>query len=265
MLISLRKTLTSYKDSQNRTKKAIYRILHPLNLLVYLFKSLLNEKSRNDVIRPLLTKRKLRHYLQEHTTTSENRYPDLFKISQNYFSINQENTDYLKKLCLLSYGCSTGEEVKTLNDYFPGAQITGVDVNKWCVQKAQQKYKNNNFTFLQNVNGIENIFCELQFDAIFALSVLQHTINRSSNNDFARKVFFQDFERKVTKFNKILKPGGLLVIENTDFNFLNTKISSSYYPLDVQGNLIKTNRPVFDVNNKKIGETFLLFRVFVKK
>lgn len=265
MFTSLRKTLSSYKYSQNWTKKAVYKILHPLNLFVYLFKCSLNERSRNEVIRPLLTKRRLKHYLQEPTTTAENRYPDLFKISQNYFSINQKGADYLKKLCLLSYGCSTGEEVKTLNDYFPGAQITGIDINKWCIEKAQQKFKNDNFKFLQNINGIENVIYKQQFDAIFALSVLQHTINRSKNNDVARKVLFQDFERKVIKFNSMLKAGGLLVIDNTDFNFLDTKISLNYYPLDVQGNLIKTDRPVFDVNNKKIGETFFLFRIFVKK
>ncbi|MGG7620247.1 hypothetical protein [Bacillus coreaensis] len=61
-----------------------------------------------------------------HQTTSltyMDRYPKIFTACQKYF----EGKEDIK---ILSYGCSTGEEVLTLRRYFPNAQIIGVDINK---------------------------------------------------------------------------------------------------------------------------------------
>ena len=61
-----------------------------------------------------------------HQTTSltyMDRYPTIFSACRDYF-------DGKKDLKILSYGCSTGEEVLTLRRYFPDAHIIGADINK---------------------------------------------------------------------------------------------------------------------------------------
>ena len=39
---------------------------------------------------------------------------------------------------ILSYGCSTGEEVLTLRNYFPNAHIIGAEINKHSLAKCRQ-------------------------------------------------------------------------------------------------------------------------------
>ena len=94
-------------------------------------------------------------------STRYDRYPEIF-------SKLKELTPAPSKI--LSFGCSSGEEVKTLrNLYFPDAEITGVDfcedivqANKLENKDAKVKY----FTSKQFKKVNE------EFDVIFCMSVL---------------------------------------------------------------------------------------------
>lgn len=57
------------------------------------------------------------HYHQFSNFTKIDRYPTLFEMAKQAF----ENVEHPK---ILSFGCSTGEEVATLSKYLPHASIT---------------------------------------------------------------------------------------------------------------------------------------------
>ncbi len=69
-----------------------------------------------------------------HQTTSltyMDRYPTIFSACRYYFDGKQD-------LKILSYGCSTGEEVLTLRRYFPNAHIIGADINKHSLARCRK-------------------------------------------------------------------------------------------------------------------------------
>jgi len=194
---------------------------------------------------------------QQSTFTRSNRYPLLFK----------ECADYLSSVSnpkILSFGCSTGEEINSIGQYLPNANIMGVDINKWCLKQGRRKYKNQNFSFVHrfsdeftNANG---------FDAIFCMAVFQRTENRTNkDNSVACGLRFEQFEQEIKILDEKLRSGGLLIIDHADFSFVDTTISKKYTPLRSFGrNKLLRNRPLFDRENQKIAEEYKSYRVFVK-
>ncbi|MGB9153846.1 MAG: hypothetical protein WCD70_12270 [Alphaproteobacteria bacterium] len=72
---------------------------------------------------------------QTDNTTQHNRYPEIFARTAEVF---KERGMVPNRL--LSFGCSSGEEVMTLAEtYFPSSQIVGVDVAQSFVDAAQEK------------------------------------------------------------------------------------------------------------------------------
>src|SRR5687767_8594892 len=66
------------------------------------------------------------------SVTATDRYPELFTEVR---SVVHDK----RNLSILSFGCSTGEECFTMQSYFPNARITGVDINKSNLRKANRK------------------------------------------------------------------------------------------------------------------------------
>ncbi|MBS4097801.1 MAG: hypothetical protein KGZ83_13300, partial [Sulfuricella sp.] len=104
------------------------------------------------------------------------------------------------------------------------------------------------------------------FDAIFCLAVLQRTENRTrTNSAHAEGFLFSHFEQEITLLDQKLKPGGLLIIDHTDFRFTETVCGPRYQPIEFKNNRLLRKRPLFDRNNRKISDTTHEYRVFVKQ
>jgi hypothetical protein len=58
---------------------------------------------------------------QPYATTSDDRYPEIFRFVRERIGDN-------KDISILSIGCSTGEETYSLRRYFPQAKILGLDI-----------------------------------------------------------------------------------------------------------------------------------------
>lgn len=199
-----------------------------------------------------------RHHHQIYTYTAIDRYPDLFTETAKYFQV--QNNPAPK---ILSFGCSTGEEVFTLGNYMPSATIIGIDINQWCVNQCRKKNNHpKHFFYNRNSGEFEN---SKDFDAIFCMAVLQRTENRTSvNNSVATGYTFSKFESEVMVLHKKLKAGGLFIIDEADFSFLDTRCADNYEPLQFENNQILKKRPLFDKNNQKQAESQLLHRIFLK-
>lgn len=195
-------------------------------------------------------------YHQLSNFTQSNRYPDLFSVAQAHFKNHAQPK-------LLSFGCSTGEEVASLKAYLPDSYCVGVDINDWCVAQAAQKYGQPDVLFF---HSLSQDFEEMtDFDAIFCLAVFQHPKNRHEKNRTVSAYPFSRFEAQLQILDKKLKPGGLLFIDQYDFNFFETCLMSFYTLYPTPKNQILRDRPLFNKNNWKIASKQNSFRIFQKK
>ena len=73
---------------------------------------------------------------------------------------------------ILDWGCGVGRVTRHLPDYFPGAKITGVDVNPSCIQWLQNNIQG--IEWIQSSTNLSDETISAQYDLIIALSVLTH-------------------------------------------------------------------------------------------
>ncbi|GIV36633.1 MAG: hypothetical protein KatS3mg032_1012 [Cyclobacteriaceae bacterium] len=185
-----------------------------------------------------------RHQLT--STTSYNRYPELFHATRA--AMQHTNPRTLK---ILSFGCSTGEECFSLAGYFPEASILGVDINRFNLFRARLR---NTYPRIQFAYSAPEIIAKhAPYDLIFCLSVLCRWEDTKDVTNCASIYPFQKFEQTVTELAGWLKPGGLLVIYNSNFRFEDTAIAASFTTMPVSlpnsGFVHK-----FDRNNNRIYE-----------
>ena len=154
--------------------------------------------------------------------TSYNRYPNIFKYLSNIFNQNAD---------ILSYGCSSGEEVSTLNDlYFKNSNIFGFDTDITVIKKAEKR--TDNIKDNKNIIRISNSIQDIEFDIVFVMSVLckwPQTKNVEDCNNYYR---FSDFQDELNKIDSLVKVGGYLVLYNTNYLFSDTVIYNKYEPVE---------------------------------
>lgn len=146
--------------------------------------------------------------LQLSSTTGKNRNSAAVKVVQNFLPEARR---------ILSFGCSTGEEVATLRVFWPMAQIVGVDINKDALAEARKKYPNEIFLESKHLS-------EEPFDIIFAMSVLCRW--PESVGGFLP---YQEFRDAVSRLDALLKPGGILVAYNAAYDPMT--VLEAYTPL----------------------------------
>ncbi|MDQ6422471.1 methyltransferase domain-containing protein [Paenibacillus sp. LHD-117] len=198
------------------------------------------------------------HVHQTTPLTSMNRYPVIFSACRDYLGDNGN-------LKILSYGCSTGEEVLTLRQYFPTAHIVGAEINKHSLAVCKKRSVDEKITF------VHSSFGELQkhgkFDAIFCMAVLQRKPNLIEGKGITslQKIYpFEKFEKQLIDLDKLLKPQGLLTVHYTQYSIMDTTIAPQYESLG-DYNQDDYRSPVFDKNSLIIRNPVSRKSIFVKK
>lgn len=84
-----------------------------------------------------------KHNRVQQTTplTAMNRYPAIFSACKSYL----KDKDDVK---ILSYGCSTGEEVVTLREYFKDATIVGAEINSHSLEVCRKRNLDDKIKFI---------------------------------------------------------------------------------------------------------------------
>jgi hypothetical protein len=196
-------------------------------------------------------------WFQTSTYTAPDRYPKLFDDCRAHVDDGPSTR-------LLSFGCSTGEEVESLAARWPHAAIVGVDINPWCVTECRRRFPGGRFTFLHRVDAA---FETLQpFDAVFCLAVLQRPGNwRRPDNEIIQGHTFEQFAREIAVLDARVKVGALLAIDNADFRFADTTTARRYVPLNSPHNRQLRRRPVYGPVNTKIADVYTSDRIFIKR
>ena len=141
----------------------------------------------------------------------------------------------------------------------PEATIVGTDISRWCIKQCKEKDPDKRYLFIHVLS--KEFQSQKHFDAIFCLAVFQHPENRSNpNNEYSSKYSFHQFEEQLIMLDSKLKNGGLLIIDQCDFNFPDTCFSGNYFPLYVPNNKVYQHRPKFDRNGIKITNTSSSYR-----
>lgn len=248
--MSVKEKITGFKQSKWLAVRLIYGTLSVLRSMV---RFATDGKYRAGLF---AQKRYSDNYHQRSVYTYANRYPLLFEACKRYLVAKRQPR-------VLSFGCATGEEVFTLGEYLPDAMITGVDINEWCISECNKKKDDGRFVFVHRYSQIFER--EGNFDAIFCMAVFQQTENRmNDDNSVSAGLTFKQFEKEIMMLDEKLSAGGLLVIDHSDFSFVDTACSRYYTPLDFEGNKMHRKRPQYGRDNMKVSDTQDNYRVFIK-
>jgi SAM-dependent methyltransferase len=163
---------------------------------------------------------------QRDPATRIDRYPLAFR-----FARDQLGDDATTRI--LSFGCSTGEEVFTLRRYFPAATIKGIEVDpariRICLDRLRETGDSRiSFECAADATGEppeshDAVFCM----AVFRDPALDAPVTRST----AGYISFDDFERGIADLVRCLKPGGLLFVEHSNFRISDTGSAAALEPV----------------------------------
>jgi len=163
---------------------------------------------------------------------------------------------------ILSFGCSTGEELHSIKKYISSADIVGVDINQRAIRIAKKRNPGGAFRYFHSLDNAWKV--EAHYDCIFALAVFQKTEHRDPNRKTALDSFtFNKFEEMVVQLDSMLKKKGLLIIEHSDYAFQDLQISEKY---SVSENDLprQRERPIFSKENIKSTLSHESHCIFIK-
>jgi SAM-dependent methyltransferase len=193
-----------------------------------------------------------KNLFQPFTDTADDRYPDVFRFAREAIGDSVDRR-------ILSFGCSTGEEVFTLRRYFPLASIKGLDVNGRSIAAAQNKLRRSGLSRIEfeeaNSAAREPT---AHYDAIFAMAVFRHgglgATGRDGHCDHL--IRFADFETILADLARVLRPGGVLFIANSNFRFGDTSSALSFETIFRSRELgANAATPIFDRDNRHIPDS----------
>ena len=195
--------------------------------------------------------------IQKHGHTDYDRYPTIFEEVRRLAGDNADSK-------ILSFGCSTGEEVFSLADkYFLETQITGLDIDSRSIKTA---IRNNPYP--ERVQFFETSDSTLRecgpFDVIFAMSVLCAWPESKDLDNISPLMTFDDFERHTSFLHQHLKCHGFFVIYNASFCFSDSGVSSSYRAIQMKGQNESGFVKKFDRNNRSMKGYVYAHSIFKK-
>lgn len=186
---------------------------------------------------------------QDHGTTSANRYPQLFefvRVALSGTAVPQ----------LLSFGCSTGEEVTSLRGYFPGAMITGLDIHPGHIAICRARLGDRPDARVRfRVAGSTAAEADAAYDAIFCLAVLRRgDLARHAGDQCDHLLRFEDFEAQLEDFARCLRPGGLLVLRHANFRLRDARAARWFEPVLRMPSKPRADTPLFGPDNRRLQE-----------
>lgn len=174
------------------------------------------------------------------------RYPLLFAFAREKLGSDRH-------VNVLSFGCSTGEEVFTLRRYLPGATIKGIDINQRAIAECNRRLDRSPDpkTTFEVANSTRDEQPAV-YDAIFCLAVLRHGDLADSGATCSESIIrFANFEAMVADFARCLRTGGLLFIAHSNFRFCDTAVSRRFeVALSLTSTEPHPRTPIFDRTNR---------------
>jgi SAM-dependent methyltransferase len=163
------------------------------------------------------------HRSEVHQTTpytSDDRYPELFDLAAALMPDPQR---------VLSFGCSTGEELIALRARFFEAGIVGAEINPRSRRLARRRIAEDPKARVVPPGQVEGTF-----DLIFALAVLQrepHRVGEVGMVDLRRHYPFRRFDSVVSRLLDLLRPGGFLCVMHAQYRVEDSAAGAQLEPI----------------------------------
>lgn len=198
---------------------------------------------------------------QPYSQTFTNRHP-------REFSFIQKQLSGVAVPRLLSFGCSTGEEVFSLRSYFPDAEIVGIDINPRSIAVCRERLARTGDPLIRfDVAASPTAEPSTYYDAVFCMSVLRHgqlSVDNAANCEHL--IRFADFERIVTDLCRCLKPGGYFIIKGSNFRFADTAAAAAFDVALHKPGLSRINKtPLYGPDNRRLCNASYKAVVFHKR
>jgi hypothetical protein len=183
------------------------------------------------------------HWNDVHQTTpftAEERYPELFDLAARLAPDAER---------ILSFGCSTGEELLSIRRRFPNARIIGAEINPRSRHIAARRVRNDSGT-----NVVPPKWMEGSFDLIFALAVFQrepHKIDETGAQEISSHYPFERFDTGVADLVRRLRAHGLLCVTNAQYRI---EDSSAAISLEAIGDAPRTDATLFGRDGRKLED-----------
>jgi hypothetical protein len=152
--------------------------------------------------------------------TRDERYPELFDLAF-------EAAPDAKRI--LSFGCSTGEELIALRRRFPDAEIVGVEINRRSRRIAARRVAGDPNIRVRRAPDRE------RFDLVFALAVLQrepHRMREMEVADLSPFYPFAKFDSAVRELAGLVKAVGLLCLQHAHYRIEDSSVADELEPVD---------------------------------
>ena len=148
--------------------------------------------------------------------TFEERYPALFDALARRLA-------HLPAPRVLSFGCSSGAELRALRKRMPQAQLTGIDLNPRALAQARAADPTSEYREAAAPRPGE------RFDAVMALAVFRHgELEAQRPDDCGAILPFARFAQGIAALDAVLEPGGWLAIWHAHFRFTDTPTAAGY-------------------------------------
>ncbi|HEX4410998.1 MAG TPA: class I SAM-dependent methyltransferase [Xanthobacteraceae bacterium] len=185
-----------------------------IRLIRRLWRLLVDRSYRNVIWLNLV---KPRGAFQPFSDTRADRYPRIFDFVRAQLGADSN-------VCILSYGCSTGEEAFSLRNYFPKAAIKGIDINPGNIAICRRRLRDAcDGGIFFSVGSSTRAEPSATYDAIFAMAVLRHGgLGAPGLTRCDHLIQFEDFAEAVADFARCLKPSGQLIIRHSNFRLADT-------------------------------------------
>lgn len=199
--------------------------------------------------------------LQPSIVTEPDRYPEFFAFVAEQLADGPAPR-------IMSFGCSTGEEVFSLRAQFPDAEIVGLDINPLAIAacERQRALRPPDPGIRFACTGSSQGEADASFGAIFCMAVLRHgELQASRPASCADILAFAQVERTVSDLARCLKPGGFLVIWNCHFRFADMAASAQFEVVHSSAEGAWANQPLYGSDNQLAPPTAYCEAIFRKK
>ena len=160
---------------------------------------------------------------QPYPTTRADRYPQLFDALAARLA-------HLPQPRLLSFGCSSGEEVRALRQRMPNARITGLDLNRRMIERARAADPG----ALSHYRVAGAPLADERFHAVLAMAVFRHgELELHQPEACTRYLPFARFAEGLAMLDAVLEPGGWLALYNQQFRLSDTPLALRYQAEDL--------------------------------
>ena len=197
---------------------------------------------------------------QPNNDTQPDRYPEIFRFVQSQLGAGSA-------IRILSFGCSTGEEVFSLRHYFPQAVIKGIDINWRNIAACRRRLRREpdagiSFARASSTLGEPALY----YDAIFCMAVLrQGQLALAGTTRCDHLIRFDDFAAAVKDFSRCLKAGGLLAIRHSNFRLVDAPAGVDFETMLRVATLPADKLPLFGRDNYLLAGAEYPDAVFRKK